>query len=235
MVLEWHDAWLFIHVVYGVRHVALVAITGVTELVPTHLVKSLQLICWSGICQFHIDGLVQDCSISNVLAMEIPQSCTKPSMSSNKLQELDKNLRVPWFWFSQWPPCNMPIYPVIVACIFGLACKLHDDVIKWKHYLRYWPFVQGIHWLTVNSPHKGQCGRALMFSLICAWINGWVNNREAGDLRRHQAHYDVFVIYREDNDMNDIYQGEFLGKVAFWVINSSIPRAWFNIKMQSYK
>ena len=33
----------------------------------------------------------------------------------------------------------------------------------------------------VNSPHKGQWRGALMFSLICVWINGWVNNREAGD------------------------------------------------------
>ena len=43
----------------------------------------------------------------------------------------------------------------------------------------------------VNSPHKGQWRGALMFSLICAWINAWVNNREAGDLRRHCGHYDV--------------------------------------------
>ena len=35
---------------------------------------------------------------------------------------------------------------------------------------------------------------ALMFSLICAWINGWVNNRQAGDLKRHRAHYDVTVM-----------------------------------------
>ena len=33
-----------------------------------------------------------------------------------------------------------------------------------------------------------------MFSLICVWINGWVNNREAGDLRRRRAHYDVTVM-----------------------------------------
>ena len=33
-----------------------------------------------------------------------------------------------------------------------------------------------------------------MFSLICVWINGWENNREAGDLRRHRGHYDVNVI-----------------------------------------
>ena len=33
-----------------------------------------------------------------------------------------------------------------------------------------------------------------MFSLICVWINGWVNNRVAGDLRRHRGHYDVSVM-----------------------------------------
>ena len=36
--------------------------------------------------------------------------------------------------------------------------------------------------------------KALMFSLICVWINDWVNNREAGDLRRYRAHYDVIVM-----------------------------------------
>ena len=70
----------------------------------------------------------------------------------------------------------------------------HDDVIKWKHFPRYWPFVQGIHRSPMNSPHKGQWRGALMFSLMCVWINGWVNNREAGDLRCHRAHYDVTVI-----------------------------------------
>ena len=70
----------------------------------------------------------------------------------------------------------------------------HDDVIKWKHFPRYWPFVRGINRSPVNYPHKGQCCRALMFSLIYAWINDWVNNRYAGDLRRHRAHYDVIVM-----------------------------------------
>ena len=84
----------------------------------------------------------------------------------------------------------------------------HDDVIKWKHFPRNWPFVRGIHrsrWiphtkasdagLPVNSPHKGPVTRSLMFSLICAWINRWVINREAGDLRRYRAHYDVIVMH----------------------------------------
>ena len=57
---------------------------------------------------------------------------------------------------------------------------VHDDVIKWKHFPRYWPFVRGIHRSPVNSPHKGQWREALMFSLICVWINGWVNFGMAG-------------------------------------------------------
>ena len=74
----------------------------------------------------------------------------------------------------------------------GSSC--HDDVIKWKHFPRYWPFVRRIHWSPVNSPHKGQWRGASLFSLICTWINSWVNNPEAGDLRRHRAHCDVSVM-----------------------------------------
>ena len=70
----------------------------------------------------------------------------------------------------------------------------HDDVIKWKHFPRNWPFVRGIHRSPVNSPHKGQWRGALMFSFICVWINDWVNNGEAGDLRRYRIHYDVTVM-----------------------------------------
>ena len=70
----------------------------------------------------------------------------------------------------------------------------HDDVIKWKHFPRNWPFVRGIHRSPVNSTHKGQWRGALMFSLICVWINLWVNNGEAGDLRLYRAHYDVSVM-----------------------------------------
>ena len=55
---------------------------------------------------------------------------------------------------------------------------LHEDVIKWKPSL-------------VTGLWRG----ALMFSLISAWTNGWVNNRNAGGLRRYRAHYDVIVMW----------------------------------------
>ena len=61
----------------------------------------------------------------------------------------------------------------------------HDDVINWKHFPRNWSFVRGI---------LGQWHGALMFSLIYVWINDWVKNSEAGDLRCYRAHYDVSVM-----------------------------------------
>ena len=67
-----------------------------------------------------------------------------------------------------------------ISCYNWLIVLLYDDVIKWKHFPRYWPFVTG----------------ALMFSLISAWTNGWANTRDAGDYRRHRSNYDVTVIWR---------------------------------------
>ena len=78
--------------------------------------------------------------------------------------------------------------------IIIVGFNIHDNGIKGKHFPRYWPFVRGIHRSPVNSPHEGQWRGALMFSFICAWINGWINNRKAGDLRRHRAHYDVILM-----------------------------------------
>ena len=46
----------------------------------------------------------------------------------------------------------------------------------------------------ISPVPKRQRPGALMFSLICVWINGWENNREAGDLRRYSAHYDVIAM-----------------------------------------
>ena len=84
------------------------------------------------------------------------------------------DLSLPWYMLLPWHHMSVMV-------------SQHDDVIKWKHFPRYWPFVRGIHRSPVNSPHKGQWRGALMFSLICAWINGWVNNREAGDLTLHRC------------------------------------------------
>ena len=42
---------------------------------------------------------------------------------------------------------------------WSASLAFHDDVIKWKHFQRYWPFVRGIHRSPVNSPHQGPVTR----------------------------------------------------------------------------
>ena len=85
--------------------------------------------------------------------------------------------------------------------------QLHDDVIKWKHFPRYFTFVRGIHLLPMIYPHKGEWRGTLVFSLICAWTNDWVSNRDCGDLRRHRAHYDAIVM---SYDLHAHYQNAYV-------------------------
>ena len=86
--------------------------------------------------------------------------------------------------------CVIKVISFIFRCVLGtvrIKFKSHAR----KHFPRYWPFVRGIPRSPVNSPHKGQWRGALMFYLVCVLTNGWVNNRDVGDLRRQRGHYDV--------------------------------------------
>ena len=95
-------------------------------------------------------------------------------------------------------------------------------------------FVRGIHSLPVNSPHTGQWRGALMFSLIFAWTNGWANNRYAGDVRRHRAHYGVtitmyhFCYIRDRHIVNQLLQ------MMHRVIDVPIylPYPWFTTSVE---
>ena len=117
----------------------------------------------------------------------------------------------------------------------------HDDVIKWKHFPRYWPFVRGIHRSPVNSPHKGQWRGVLMFSLICAWINAWVNNREAGDLRRHHTHCDVFVMKKspytrtQQTHQNTKTGRNYRGLLYVFPIRKWSQMAWLYDRLLAYQ
>ena len=73
----------------------------------------------------------------------------------------------------------------------------HEDVIKWKYF---------------RVTHKGQWCGAVMFSLICTWTNGWVNNRGAGYLRRPWAHYDVVKVVM---NMNPVSYGQLVPNFSF--------------------
>ena len=89
-----------------------------------------------------------------------------------------------------------------------------------------------------NSPHKGQWRGVLMFTFICARIDGWVNNREAGDMRRHRAPYDVIVI------RDDRYHSMWSGTSKAWYCKpcyccrrllAPILLTWFNLHPSTEK
>ena len=111
-----------------------------------------------------------------------------------KISFLTDKVGGPTWYVSYKNTINQATCPVRHEAYCRWPLLRHDDVIKWKHFPRYWPFVRGIHRSPVNSPHKGQWRGALMFSLICARINSWVNNGEAGDLGRNRSQYDVTVM-----------------------------------------
>ena len=86
-----------------------------------------------------------------------------------------------------WPPD-------LSRTLFVSWLDNHDDVIKWKYFPRYWPLCgefTGHRWIPLTKAS----GAELWFFLISAWINGWVNNREVGDMKRHRTNYDVTVIW----------------------------------------
>ena len=98
-----------------------------------------------------------------------------------------------------WGSCNIQQYPseyqisfahvssyvsswnFAQSTVITLTCSVQNFKTIQPHFPRYWHFERGIHRSPVNSPHKGRWRGASMFSLICAWINGWVYN---GDFRR---------------------------------------------------
>ena len=90
---------------------------------------------------------------------------------------------------------------VCTICSLHLQNWLHDDVIKWKLFPRYWSVTRSFD----------------VFFWYASEVNGWVNNHEAGDLRRYRAHYDVTVMC----EWRTIHQTQSAG-------------SWFNIKIPSY-
>ena len=111
-----------------------------------------------------------------------------------------------------------------VWCCSGIDTMLmpHGEKSWWRHQMETFSALlalcAGNSLVPVNYPHKGQWRGALMFSLICAWINRWVNNGEAGDFRRYRTHYDVIVKLWSDCEKMQARQDFFYTKRTFWSI-----------------
>ena len=92
----------------------------------------------------------------------------------------------------------------IVYTVCALLCFVMDwfwwmlSISWWRHQMETFSALLAL--CAGNSLVTGEFQRPVtrgfdvFFWSAPAWINGWVNNREAGDLRRHRAHYDVILM-----------------------------------------
>ena len=120
--------------------------------------------------------------------ISVPSDCRKKCYDVTYLErQLISRMPLHYEYLVNIMPNNRAGFSPQAVTYPGLRCPITisgkmttaflHDVIKWKHFPCYWPFVRGIRRSPVYSPHKGQQCGALAFHLICAWINGWVNNR----------------------------------------------------------
>ena len=90
--------------------------------------------------------------------------------------------------------CPLPVFWRKLTIFLWDLIAPHD--IQCKYFPCYWPFVKGIPWWLVDSPHKGQWCRALMFSSICDWTLVTEQTVEKRiNTRCHWTHYDVAVVH----------------------------------------
>ena len=85
-------------------------------------------------------------------------------------------------------------------------------------------FCEGNSPATGEFPSQRPMTRSLIFSLICAWANGWANNRDVGDLRRHRNHYDVTVMLPKTYMLMAIlYILQSVVVICHWLENTNVP------------
>ena len=104
------------------------------------------------------------------------------------------------FWYTSWKWCFRVRFGVKLVQVYYLDLSWHN-IAWWRHRMETFAVTGPLCWEFTGPPPppppppppRG----TLMFSLICAWISGWANNRDAGDLRRHRAHYVVTVMGRK--------------------------------------
>ena len=103
---------------------------------------------------------------------------------------------------------------------YDYSSSCHNDAIKWKHFPGYWHFVWGYHRLLVDSLHKLQWCRTLMFYLIFIWTN----NQDTGDLIYHHTHNDVTDIYHKDT-CGPFYKQELASptfNIILWIMDKKL-------------
>ena len=130
---------------------------------------------------------VTACITANFLSYTKVNSLSPRNMVRTKTTKFRSSFHLESKWSSSGPYLTAYLSRLTSRFVLRFRHVLSNvldskHAISWKHFLRYWLFVREIHRSPVNYLHKGLWCGALMFSLICAWISGWVNKGEVGDV-----------------------------------------------------
>ena len=115
-----------------------------------------------------------------------------------RTRKCEHSLFIHVWTFGVGPQCGPARASVNVPLSWNTKLSIYRGPLSWwRHQMETFSALMalcGTRRSPVNFPHKGQRRGALIFFFSCAWMNDWVNNREACDLRRHRAYYDVIVM-----------------------------------------
>ena len=97
-------------------------------------------------------------------------------------------------------------YSQFYFCLYQILWQYGDilcTIAWWRHQMETFSALlatcAGNSPITTHFPAQRRVTRSFdVFVLIFVWIKGWINNREAGDLRRYRAHYDVTIMISVD-------------------------------------
>ena len=86
-----------------------------------------------------------------------------------------------------------------------MACAIYNICTWWRDQMETFSALlilcAGNSPVIGESPSQSPVTRSFdVFFDPC--LSGWINNGEAGDLRRHHAHYDVIVMYHDSRNTN---------------------------------
>ena len=126
----------------------------------------------------------------NLLFKDLHISSTS-NLKHTKLYNFDNYFGTTWSINQQAAPTSIWVVRVIMECRDAqrMMTSPNGNIFRLTGHLC--GEFTGHRWIPCK---KASDAKLCCFLWSAAWINGWVNNREAGDLRRHQAHIDVIVM-----------------------------------------
>ena len=155
-----------------------------------------------------IVSLIYILSSNTLYVHYLPTPCTQPTMAYIKRYYILLQNEILSSIFN-YQKCSKCLMIAKEAYIYLVVHRVKKQGTWWRHQMETFSALliicAGNSPVPGEFPAQGQWRGALMFSLICTRINGWVNNGEAADLRRHRAHYDVAVMKGIDLIVAELY------------------------------